>query len=295
MTERLDIDLLRTLKAIHDYGGVSKAAEHLALTQSAVSHKIRRFERNIGCQLLRRKPGQGLFTHDGKHLIAYAEKIMSLHDEALSGINRPTLKGQVRLGITEEMVTIGLADVLGRFGRLYPGVKVRTVVEQSLVLEERLEQSLIDMTVMQIFSHQIKPGDRILQQDKIVWVKSIFHEIHHDDRIPFIAFDQNCFYRQWAVRELAGSTRQLDVVLECASNEGVFSAVQAGMGIALLAQRHLRPGMEVLNIVPTPDIVFVIRTGSIAPEAHLAALRDDIADSLSVDTTGHTLANQQTV
>ena len=147
MTDRMDIDVLRTLKAINDHGGVTKAAEYLSLTQSAVSHKIRRFEQGIGCQLLRRKPGHDLFTNDGKHLVAYAEKIISIHDEALMGINKPMLKGQIRLGITEEMVTVGLARVLGRFGRLYPGVKVRTVVEQSLVLDEQLDQSLLDMAV----------------------------------------------------------------------------------------------------------------------------------------------------
>ena len=53
MSQRMDIDVLRTLKAIQDHGGVTRAAEHLALTQSAVSHKIRRFEDSLGCQLLR--------------------------------------------------------------------------------------------------------------------------------------------------------------------------------------------------------------------------------------------------
>ena len=89
MADRLDIDMLRTLKAIHDHGGVTRAAEQLSLSQSAVSHKIRRFEDGIGCQLLRRKPGQELFTSDGKHLVSYAEKIISIHDEALLEINKP--------------------------------------------------------------------------------------------------------------------------------------------------------------------------------------------------------------
>ena len=69
-------------------------------------------------------------------------------------------------------------------------------------------------------------------------------EMPADGRIPFIAFDQNCFYRQWAAKELAGSDKKLDVVLECASNEGVTAAILAGMGVALIAERHLHPGME---------------------------------------------------
>ena len=281
MTERLDIDVLRTLKAIHDHGGVTRAAEHLSLSQSAVSHKIRRFEDNIDCQLLRRKPGQGLFTDDGQQLVAYAEKIISIHDEALSSINRPSLSGRVRLGITEEMVSIGLAQVLGRFGRLYPGVTVRTRVEQSLVLQDQLRASRLDMAVMQVFEHEVLDDDAVLQTDELLWVKSIDFSMTRNHRIPFVAFDQDCFYRQWAARELAGAERQLDVVLECASNEGVCSAILAGMGVALLAKRHLRPGMESVDIARPPGLAFVIRSGHSSPPAHLLALRDDIVAALS--------------
>lgn len=281
MPERLDIDVLRALKAVQDHGGVTKAAKYLSLTQSAVSHKIRRFEHSIGCQLLRRKPGQGLFTNDGKHLVSYAEKIISIHEEALLGINKPALKGRIRLGITEEMVTTGLASVLGRFSRLYPGVKVKTQVEQSLILNEQLKKSLLDLVVMQVFKQDLKIDDVVLREDKLIWVKSIDYKILDETQIPFIAFDQNCFYRQWATKELAGSDRRLDVILECASNEGVCSAVMAGMGVALLAERHLRSGMEILDIVKPPGIVFVLRSGSQISADHLVALRDDITNSLS--------------
>ena len=180
MPDRMDIDLLRTLKAIQDHGGVTRAAEHLALTQSAVSHKIRRFENNLGCRLLRRKPGAGLLTPDGRHLLRYAEKILTMHDEALQGINRPALSGRVRLGITEELVTAGLAAVLARFRRLYADVRVTAQVEQSLILADWLNDSALDMAVMQVFAHEVKPDDQILWTDQLVWVKSVDYPIVGD-------------------------------------------------------------------------------------------------------------------
>ena len=145
MAERLEIDILRTLKAIDDHGGITRAADRLALSQSAVSHKIRRFEQNTGCNLLRRKPGGELFTEEGRRLVAYANRILAIHDEAWLGINRPALEGRIRLGITEELVSTGLSRVLGRFARLYPGVAVQTRVEQSLVTnpEARLVTDLL--------------------------------------------------------------------------------------------------------------------------------------------------------
>ena len=277
MPERLEIDVLRTLKAIHDHGGVTSAAQFLSLTQSAVSHKIRRLEQHIGCQLLRRKPGQGLLTGDGERLVAYAEKIISIHDEALSGINKVDMKGRIRLGLTEELVTAGLARILGQFGRLYPGVRVKTEVHQSLDLARLLERSKIDMVVMQIFDSEIQKDDQVWKKaGRLVWAKSIDYQLPDEARIPFIAFDQNCFYRQWATREFAGSGRQLDVVLECASNEGICSAVSAGMGVALIAERHLQADMVEVNILKPPPISFVIRTKGPEPSAPVVALRDSI-------------------
>lgn len=49
---RLDIDGLRALRAIKLHGGVTRAAEALGLTQSAVSHKVKRMETSLGCELL---------------------------------------------------------------------------------------------------------------------------------------------------------------------------------------------------------------------------------------------------
>ena len=57
MSGKLEIDGLRALRAIAESGGVTKAADRLALSQSGVSHKIRRLEESIGCRLLSRQAG----------------------------------------------------------------------------------------------------------------------------------------------------------------------------------------------------------------------------------------------
>ena len=58
--EKLDISALRALLAIAEHGGVTRAADHLALSPSAVSHKIRRLEETLHCSLLTRRLRTGL-------------------------------------------------------------------------------------------------------------------------------------------------------------------------------------------------------------------------------------------
>ncbi len=280
MNQLLDIDLLRTLKAVHDFGGVTRAASHLSLTQSAVSHKIRRFENNLGCSLLRREPGHELLTSDGKQLVSFAERIISIHDEALSSINKPRLAGKVSLGITEELVSAGLATILGRYRRLYPQVKVSTIVEQSLVLNRMLTNGNIDMAVMQVFSDDIQSKDIVLYRQALHWVADRSFIDDEEAPLPFVAFDPNCFYRQWAEETMAGLGRKLDVVLQCASNEGIKNAVDAGLGVALLGEKHCHGKQLKLPLPSPPDIAFVIRGPLDDLPRHLSVLRDDISTTL---------------
>ena len=88
---RLDIDALRALRAIDQHGGVTRAAEALGLTQSAVSHKVKRLETSLDCDLLSRRPGAQMFTRAGQDLLDYAARILGLHDEALLSLIRTRL------------------------------------------------------------------------------------------------------------------------------------------------------------------------------------------------------------
>ena len=132
MTERLEIDALRALLAISTHGGVTRAAEHLALSQSAVSHKIRRLEKNLDCVLLARRAGGPVFTDAGLRLLDYARRMIDLHDEALASLAKKPLAGTIRLGMTEDTTISGVTRILGRFTRLYPEVHVSTRSSQSL-------------------------------------------------------------------------------------------------------------------------------------------------------------------
>jgi DNA-binding transcriptional LysR family regulator len=55
MNQRLPIDVLRALRSIVELGSVTRAAESLNLSQSAVSWKIKRLEKQLGCDLIRRE------------------------------------------------------------------------------------------------------------------------------------------------------------------------------------------------------------------------------------------------
>lgn len=278
MTRRLDIDSLRALQAVSVFGGVTRAAEQLALSQSAVSHKIKRLEESLDSQLLNRRPGAPLFTDAGERLVLYANRILSLHEEALAALGKNTLTGKIRLGITEDTTSDGLATILGRFSRLFPNVAVRTHVNQSLVLQREIEEGTIDLAVMQVFSMDMRADDILLYEDDLCWVSANEFEIPEEGPIPFLSYDDDCFYRQWMLDQGSFSGRQFETVLQCSSRTGIVAALEAGLGVTILNQRHVTNRMEIIaEGFPTPpNISYIVRQSRRSSSNAVKALAEEI-------------------
>jgi len=271
---KLDIGSLQALCAIHDHGGVSRAAAALALSQSAISHKIRRLEDALGCALLDRRAGRPRFTAEGEKLLGSARRILALHDEALHALSAEPLSGRIRLGVTEDMTSSGLSRVLGRFTRLYPAISVRISVAQSRVIAERLDRGELDAGVFQVFAGERRPDDVTLFEDSLHWVKSSDLALDMGRPMPLLAFDDDCFYRDWALHCAPQPGAGFRIVMDCASIAGMTSALRAGLGVTLLNGRHVEPGFDVLSdpFPPPPSLASIVRTGPKARNAVLMAL-----------------------
>ena len=262
MAERMDLEGLRALLAISKYGGVTKAAEHLALSQPAVSHKIKRLEKALDCDLLARRAGGPLFTEAGERLLGYAQRMMDMHDEAMAALGKKSLKGTIRLGMTEDATGGDVARILGRFTRLHPETQVRTRISQSLILSDWLEAGEIDIAVMQVFSRDVHPDDLVLYEDQLHWIKSHDLPLKPAAPVPFLAFDSNCFYKHWAQAEGARAGHRFETVFECPSAAGILSSVRSGLGVALMNGLHLSPDLEIVEGVfpEPPSIAYVARS-----------------------------------
>ena len=66
------------LNTVVEYGSLTKAAEALNITQSAVSHAIASLERNCGFSLLHRGRSGVRVTAEGERILGYTREILSL-------------------------------------------------------------------------------------------------------------------------------------------------------------------------------------------------------------------------
>lgn len=72
---------LRLFHAIVRYGGVTRAAEELNISQPAVSSQVKKFERELGIQLFASEGRRLVLTDAGMQLTGYAERLFMLEQD----------------------------------------------------------------------------------------------------------------------------------------------------------------------------------------------------------------------
>ena len=122
MLPPLDSDLMRGFLAVVDTGSVTRAADQLGRTQSAVSMQIRKLEESLGQSIFIREPRGVRLTERGKQLLPYAQRVVGLLDEAATTLREKPLSGPVRVGIPDEYVQSILPSVLASFSQRHPDI-----------------------------------------------------------------------------------------------------------------------------------------------------------------------------
>ena len=94
----LDLDVLAMIVAVADTGTISRAAEVVHRSQSAVSMQIKTLEGALGKPLFVRRARSVTPTQDGEVLLTYARRMLALREEAWAAVVRPGVPGPGVLG-----------------------------------------------------------------------------------------------------------------------------------------------------------------------------------------------------
>jgi len=234
MMASLDIDSMRTLTVIAESGGMTRAAQKLNLSQSAVSHKMKRLEQKINRSLFSRSDGKLSLSADGEKLLDYARRMVRLHDEACASFHQSDLAGELRLGITEDITAPGIAQILSNFSSSFPNVALTSRVSYTPELLRWLDAGEIDMALIEVFESEQLETDHALGRQDVVWLQAEDFKLDDAGPIPFVTYHKNCFYKAWAENALAAQGRSLRVVFECPSIDGMINAIRSGLGIGLV-------------------------------------------------------------
>ena len=141
----LDIATLRSFVTVAELGGVTRAAERLNLTQSAVSMQLKRLETALDQQLVERA-GRGVcLTPEGEQLLGYGRRILTLNDEAWQRMTHHALEGRVNFGVPEYLVDPFVSPVMRDFAADFPRARVSLTSSITRKLVDRFDEGQLDV------------------------------------------------------------------------------------------------------------------------------------------------------
>lgn len=155
---------LRAFEAAVRLGGFARAAAELNVSTSAVSHQIRSLEASLGTRLLERSTGIGgiRLTPAGSSLLPAARGALSLLEEACSNIKG--VARQLTVSANAPFSAMWLARRLAEFSARYPETPLNAIIQDG---EPDFSRYDIDLAVVHVAEHALRPDDVILLQEEV--------------------------------------------------------------------------------------------------------------------------------
>jgi DNA-binding transcriptional LysR family regulator len=248
----LDLDVVRTFATGIELGSFAKAADRLGRSTSAVSAQLKKLEEQTGAELFR-KAGRGLaLTEAGETMLAYARRLLELNDEAVIAVHGVELEGWVRLGLQEDFGETLLPDVLGRFARAHPKVKIEARVARNAELLDAVAGGKLDLALAW------SDGSRTahcqpLADVPLCWVGSATYRntIDPSEPVPLLALDNQCLMRTIGAKALDDAGRSWRISFVGSSLASLWAAAAAGLGVTVRTELWLPE--KVTKIAPIAD------------------------------------------
>ena len=167
MALSLDIELLRSFVMIAEARSLSRAAERIGRTQSALSQQVRRLEEIVDQPLLQRTGRGVLLTHQGERLLNHAQRILRHHDEALAELSGRGLSGTLRFGCPDDYAAVFLPHLLRGFASQHPQASVEVVCAPTPRLLEQIDRHALDLALISLAEVS---DEAVIRREPLVWV-----------------------------------------------------------------------------------------------------------------------------
>ncbi|MGV9906392.1 LysR family transcriptional regulator [Streptomyces sp. NPDC003388] len=304
MKAQPDLKLLATFLAVVRRGSMAEAAAELGYVPSAVSQHIAVLERDMGVELITRRPGSRLIlTAAGRSLAGAAETLFDatarFQDAAHAIANREI--AELRVGTYPSAMTYLLPQVLSTLRARRPGPRIRLVVVETDEGVPRVKSGDIDLLVAYRYLPEDPPAPSdaltttLLGREPLVLVAGT----EPGRRKPVELAE--CLEREWVSGHARNPDRRLlhrwagelgiapQVTLETDDLHSMLAMIRVGLAVGLIPATLLGAGHDagVEEVVMPPgvtplhrEILAVSRPGDRPPLLdELVTLLADAVDS----------------
>ncbi|MFC6673827.1 LysR family transcriptional regulator [Marinobacterium aestuariivivens] len=245
------------LAAAHSQN-ITRAAEGLAMSQSAASGALRELETHFDIQLFDRVGKRLQLNELGRLLQPRVEALLAQAGELELAFQQHAEAGPLKVGATLSIGNYLAVGIMARYMAEHPDARVSLDVENTAAIAEKVRSFELDIGLIE---GEVQHSDlEVLpwREDELVVFCAATHPLAQAGRLS----DAQLLGADWILREAGSGTRQafdramyglmprLHILLELQHTEAIKRAVLAGLGIGCLSRVTLEDNFRRGDLVP---------------------------------------------
>jgi LysR family transcriptional activator of glutamate synthase operon len=257
----MDIVQLKYFLTVSQFGHITLAADHLYISQSALSKHISQLEDEIGFKLFDRIARTIRLTSAGHEFVSFAEEIIAKHDMMMLKMQqyRQTDKGCLTIGSIPIMSQYDIHRAIAAFEKQYPDITIQIFEEKGDQIVKMLDDNLLDLAIIRTAtlsnnSYKVIP----LADDEMVLVVNKNHPLSKKKPLSlkeaaketFILLDSGPGLHELCLSACTKAGFSPSIRYHHTRIETIIGFVAENMGVSLLMKK-------VISFFQHPDIVWV--------------------------------------
>ena len=251
------LDLLRLFGQVVEEQSFTLVARKLGISQPAVSNQMRALEEKLGVKLLYRKGKSFALTPEGETVYRHALHLIDEWTELMREIggSERVMNGKVHIGASHIPGEYLLPIYIASFRKLYPEIKFKLSIGDSLEMAEKVLAHEVDFAVVGAVFDTEKLTSEFWLKDELGFVVSrdnIFSsrgniELNTLKENPMIMREVGSGHRRALEEALVKrglDLNEFNIALEVGSTEAVKNAIRSGIGYSFLSKYALNAGDE---------------------------------------------------
>ncbi|PIC56306.1 LysR family transcriptional regulator [Sporosarcina sp. P12(2017)] len=225
---------LEIFQVVAEKGTITAAAKELRYVQSNITSRIQKLEAELKTPLFNRHNRGMILTPEGKRLLLYSEKILSLTNEMRKIVqNDKEPSGKLELGSVETVIKLPI--ILSRYNKKYKQVDISllTGVTEGLqfkVLNHQLDGAFISEGT----THPDLAVHDVLEEELVLLSSKPFQSIEDIKDEPILCFRKGCGYRARLESWLEAEQFKPTKMMEFGTLETILGSVAAGLGVTFV-------------------------------------------------------------
>lgn len=241
------ISKYEALARVVELGSLTKAAEALGCTQSAVSHAISNLENEFGFAILKRSRAGVRLTSEGERIMPPVRGMLNYAEQLKQTVSaiRGLDFGTVRIGAFTSVAVHWLPSVIKEFQNDYPNVDIKLLNGDYHDVEQWIIEGSVDLGFVNV------PADLgcecvPLMEDRLLAILPRDHKFASYPKFPLVECETEAFItlletsNHDANKALSAAGIKPNIRFSTKDDYAIIAMVEQGLGISIMPELLLK-------------------------------------------------------